>query len=135
MLNTLIKEPLRASQPKADIFVLIDGVDELQNASAESPLSQYGAKTGIELLLEQLTSLARVKVLVTNRPSPLLQRILNESGRTHSISRGDNADDLKRFVTTKVAASPRLKRGFEDLDISPSEAILRRPTVSSCGLR
>jgi len=126
MFNTLIKEPLLASRPKADVFVLIDGVDELEAAVGEGASPQYDAKTDIEVLLEQLTSLARVKVLVTSRPSPQLRKILTESGVTHSISRGDNADDLKRFVTARVASSPRLRSGFDDLDTSPIEVIAEK---------
>jgi tetratricopeptide (TPR) repeat protein len=91
----------------------------LENTASSPNGPKYSSKTEVEVLLELLVQLPRAKILVTSRSSPELKRILDESGATHSISRGDNASDIGRYVKFRVEKSHNLLRGFKQIDKDP----------------
>ena len=120
--ETLIKKPLAAGPRDRTIFMLLDGLDELEDAGQQNadggPVS-YNSKTGIEILLEQLVTLPRVKILVTSRSLPELDRVLSKSGIVRPITGVDNAADIENYVAHRVDKSPKLKSGFSELELDP----------------
>lgn len=119
LFNRLIKEPLEKGMHGSDLFILLDGLDELENSTSPSTDQKYSGKTEIEVLLELLVQLPRAKILVTSRPSPELKRILDESGAAHDITRGDNATDIDRYVKFRMEKSSNLSRGFDQIEKDP----------------
>jgi len=69
LFNTLIKVPLSKGPQDSDIFILLDGLDELEDTSAQAGQSSYTSKTEIETLLEALVQIPRAKIFVTSRSS------------------------------------------------------------------
>jgi len=121
LFNTLIKDPLEKGRQNSDIFILLDGLDEAEDTSLQSQQPSYTSKTEIEALLEALVQLPAAKILITSRSTPEVKRILHATGTTRTISWRDNAEDIKRYVKTRVDKSPKLKYRFEQIGQEPVE--------------
>jgi tetratricopeptide (TPR) repeat protein len=119
LFEELIKKPLLQELRDSDIFIVLDGLDELETTSSSTHDAIYNRKLDIEVLLEHLVLLPRIKILVTSRSAPELMKILGESGATHTITRGDNAQDITTYSETRVTKSPRLSRGFQEIEKDP----------------
>ena len=123
LFNKLIKEPLNAGPRERSVFILLDGLDELEDSttSNDTQLPSYNSKTEIEILLERLVNLATVKILITSRQSPQLNSILSKSGIIRPITGSDNAEDIKRYVKHRVGQSSKLRDGFTETQVDPIE--------------
>lgn len=121
LFKTLIKEPLLKGPQESEIFIFLDGLDELDDTSRRDNQPSYTNKSEIEVLLEQVVSLPRAKILVTSRSSPELKGILSQTGVTHVITRGDNSEDITRYVNSRIEKSPKLADGFREIEKDPVE--------------
>jgi len=121
LFNTLIKVPLSKGPQDSDIFILLDGLDELEDTSAQAGQSSYTSKTEIETLLEALVQIPRAKIFVTSRSSVELKGILDGTGTTRAISWRDNTEDIKRYVKARVDKSPKLTSRFQQIGKDPLE--------------
>jgi pentatricopeptide repeat protein len=121
LFNNLIKDPLSKGRQDSDTFILLDGLDELEDTSSQAGQPSYTSKTEIEALLEALVQIPRAKILVTSRSSPELKRILDEAGTTRTISWRDNTEDIKRYVKARVNRSPKLTNRFQQIGKDPVE--------------
>jgi tetratricopeptide (TPR) repeat protein len=119
--KTLIQKPVTLGPKERTIFVLLDGIDELEDSYAPPNSSSYNSKSQIEILLEQLVALPQIRVLVTSRQMPELNAILSKSGTVRHITGADNAADIGKYVRYRVARSPRLQSGFTDIGLDPVE--------------
>jgi tetratricopeptide (TPR) repeat protein len=121
LFNTLIKDPVSKGRQDSDTFILLDGLDELEDTFSQAGQPSYTSKTEIEALLEALVQIPRAKILVTSRSSPELKRILDEAGTTRTISWQDNTEDIKRYVKARVNRSPKLTNRFQQIGKDPVE--------------
>jgi tetratricopeptide (TPR) repeat protein len=119
--DTLIKKPLGAGPGDKTIFIVLDGLDELEDAGQHA---SYNSKSEIEILLENLVTLPRVKLLVTSRRLPGLHSVLSKSGVVRPITGTDNAADIEKYVIHRVDKSPKLKNGFAELELDPVKTFL-----------
>jgi tetratricopeptide (TPR) repeat protein len=119
--NTLIKEPLSSGPKERTIFILLDGLDELEDSKPlpDTGPASYNTKSEIEILLEQLVTLPRVKILVASRQLPELNSILSKSGTVRHITGADNAADIEKYVEHRVEKSPKLRSGFSEIKLDP----------------
>jgi tetratricopeptide (TPR) repeat protein len=114
LFHKLINEPLQECLPDAKLFILLDGIDELEDSAMHQSVSKL--RTEIETLLELVLTLPQARVLVTSRSSPELRRILEKSGSTRTLSRNDNTDDIERYVDSRVSKSTKLAQGFKNIN-------------------
>jgi len=122
LVETLLRQPLASSSGRC-IFVLLDGLDEIEEASmdgsSKSRIGSYESRTDLEILLGQLVTLPRVKILATSRRLPEVHGILSKSGAVRQIDPSDNGADIEKYVAHRVANSARLRQGFSDIKLDP----------------
>ena len=116
LVDKLLRKPIAAGPKGQTVFILLDGLDEVEDSSQP----QTRGSTDVEILLELMVSLPRVKMLVTSRPLPELDRVLSKSGAVRQIGAADNAEDIENYVAHRVAGSDRLRDGFSSLEVDPT---------------
>ncbi|KAH8756905.1 hypothetical protein BGZ57DRAFT_996960 [Hyaloscypha finlandica] len=121
LFNTLIKDPISKGPQESDVFILLDGLDELEDTSSQAGQPSYASKTEIEALLEELVQIPKAKILITSRSSPELKKILDQAGTTRAISWRDNTEDIKRYVKARVDKSPKMTSRFQQIGKDPVE--------------
>ena len=125
LVDKLLRKPITAGPGEQTIFILLDGLDELEDVS-HTPKGLPSAKSEAESFLEQLITIPRLKVLVTSRRQPQLDSVLSSCGAVRQIKPVDNAHDIQHYVAHRVSASPALQRGFSEMKTDPLENFASR---------
>jgi hypothetical protein len=110
--KSLLQEPLHLSQKH--IFIILDGLDEIENPSESEPL----IKSLAALSKKQLPSEAPIRMLILSRPHFDVNQLVPDFSSV-AIDYCDQQNDIQAYVKHVIAESKDLQVGFEKTGIDP----------------
>ena len=114
LVEKLLLDPLRGT--RKEIYIILDGVDEADMITA----NQFD-RSGIpemHVLLKSLTKLPFVRLLFISRGTANICNIVPNT-TVKTIGKGENAQDIKKYVQEFIAKSKQLRTLFENENKDP----------------
>jgi hypothetical protein len=75
LFETLLKEPLSKGPDSGPVFVILDGLDELDDTNSETNQAKYSSRTDLEVALGQLLLIGSLRILATSRSTAETKRV------------------------------------------------------------
>ena len=112
LFHRLLGDPISAAN--TDVFIILDGLDEANNAKKDD----LENRRQLKILWECLQTLKSCQLIILSRPMELLEKIPESD--TMSITSKENADDIRVYVKNEMSdVVEELGKYFAERNISP----------------